>query len=224
MKNKLSHCNFRIVFKTKCKFINAFTLKDKIPVFLRSGIVYKFKCDGCNANYYGKTKHHFKVRMQWCKLTLARRFWATKMCLQASKTLKICLLVTQMGIFSVITENCYSVWGINLWFRKNKIMVGDSVRGIFPGVCIGKAHIWLLWRMKISHLHTHTPTPTHAHAHTPTCTCTRTCMHTHTPTHACVRARTRTRTHTHTHTHTHTEISPPPAEKTLSTSVTINFN
>ena len=63
MKNKLPHCNFRIVFQTKCKLINFFTFKDKIPVFLRSGIVYKFKCGGCNATYYGKTKRHFKVRM-----------------------------------------------------------------------------------------------------------------------------------------------------------------
>ena len=31
--------------------------------FLRSGIVYKFKCGGCNGTYYGKTKRHFKVRM-----------------------------------------------------------------------------------------------------------------------------------------------------------------
>ena len=40
-------------------------MQDKIPVFLRSGIVYKFKCRSCNATYYGKTKRHFKVRM--CK-------------------------------------------------------------------------------------------------------------------------------------------------------------
>ena len=40
-----------------------FTFKDKIAVFLRSGIVYKFKCGGCNATYYSKTKRHFKVRM-----------------------------------------------------------------------------------------------------------------------------------------------------------------
>ena len=66
MKNKLPHCNFRIVFQTKCKLINFFTFKDKIPVFLPSGIVYKFKCSGCTATYYAyydKTKHHFKVRM-----------------------------------------------------------------------------------------------------------------------------------------------------------------
>ena len=63
MKNKLTHCNFRIVFQTKCKLINFFTFKDKIPVFLRSGIVYICKCGGCNATYYGKTKRHFKVRM-----------------------------------------------------------------------------------------------------------------------------------------------------------------
>ena len=63
MKNKLPHCNFRIVFQSKCKLINFFTFKDQIPIFLRSGIVYKFKCSGCNATYYGKTKRHFKVRM-----------------------------------------------------------------------------------------------------------------------------------------------------------------
>ena len=63
MKNTLRHWNFWIVFQSKCKLINFFTFKDKIPIFLRSGIVYKFKCGGCNANYYGKTKCHFKVRM-----------------------------------------------------------------------------------------------------------------------------------------------------------------
>ena len=58
---ELPHCNFRIPLQSKCKLINFFTFKDKIPIFLRS--VYKFKCCGCNATYYGKTKRHFKVRM-----------------------------------------------------------------------------------------------------------------------------------------------------------------
>ena len=63
IRNKLPHCNLRIGFQTKCKLINFFTFKDKIPVFLRSGIVYKFKCGSCNATYYGKTKRHFKIRI-----------------------------------------------------------------------------------------------------------------------------------------------------------------
>ena len=29
---------------------------------LLSGRVYKYKCGGCNATYYGKTKRHSKVR------------------------------------------------------------------------------------------------------------------------------------------------------------------
>ena len=63
MKNKLPYCNFRIVFHTKCKLINFFTFKDKISVFLRSGIFSKFKCGDCNVTYYGKTKLHFNIRM-----------------------------------------------------------------------------------------------------------------------------------------------------------------
>ena len=63
MKNKLPYCNIQFVFQIKCKISNFFTFKDKIPLVLRSGIVYKFQCGSCNATYYGKTKRHFKVRM-----------------------------------------------------------------------------------------------------------------------------------------------------------------
>ena len=62
-KNKLRYCNIRFALQTKCKISNFFTFQDKIPSFLRSGIIYKFQCGSCNATYYGKTKRHFKVRM-----------------------------------------------------------------------------------------------------------------------------------------------------------------
>ena len=63
MKNKLAHCNVQFAFQTKCKISNFFTFKDKVPLVLRSGIVYKFECGSYNSTYYGKTKRHFKVRM-----------------------------------------------------------------------------------------------------------------------------------------------------------------
>ena len=63
MKNKLPYCSFRIAFQSKCKLINFYAFKDKIPIFLRSDIIDKFKCGGCNATYYSTTKRHFKFRM-----------------------------------------------------------------------------------------------------------------------------------------------------------------
>ena len=64
-KNQLPYCNLRIIFQTKYKSINFFTFKDKFlfSFSLRSGIVYKFKCGGYNATYYGKTELHFKVKI-----------------------------------------------------------------------------------------------------------------------------------------------------------------
>ena len=63
MKNKLPYCNIRFVFQTKSETSDFFILKDKIPSFLQSGIVYQFQCGHCNATSYGKTKRHFNVRM-----------------------------------------------------------------------------------------------------------------------------------------------------------------
>ena len=63
MKTKLPYYNIRFVSQTKCKINKFFTLKDKIPSFLRSGIVYEFQCGGFSATYYGKTKRRFKFRM-----------------------------------------------------------------------------------------------------------------------------------------------------------------
>ena len=58
-------CKFIIftknVFYIKTAISNFFTFKDKIPSFLRSGIVYRFQCGSCNATYYGKTKRYFNV-------------------------------------------------------------------------------------------------------------------------------------------------------------------
>ena len=59
--DKLMPCNLKIVFMSPVK--SFFTFKDKLSMMLLSGFVYKHKCGGCNANYYGKTKRHFKVRI-----------------------------------------------------------------------------------------------------------------------------------------------------------------
>ena len=52
----------KVTFKSPSKIVNHFHFKDVIPKKLCSGIVYSFKCNSCNAIYYGKTKRHFYVR------------------------------------------------------------------------------------------------------------------------------------------------------------------
>ena len=59
----MTSCNLKIVFTSPLRVKSFFTFKDKLPNMLLSGLVYKYKCGGCNATYYGKTKQHFKVRI-----------------------------------------------------------------------------------------------------------------------------------------------------------------
>ena len=61
--DKLTSCNLKIVFTSPVRVKSFFTFKDKLPKMLLSGLVYQYKCGGCNFTYSGKIKRHFKVRI-----------------------------------------------------------------------------------------------------------------------------------------------------------------
>ena len=59
----MTSCNLKIVFTSPVREKSFFTFKNTLPKMLLSGLVYQYKCGGCNATYDGKTKRHFKVRI-----------------------------------------------------------------------------------------------------------------------------------------------------------------
>lgn len=63
---KLASCNLKIILVSPARAKSLFTFKDKLPKILLSGLLYKYKCAGCNTTYHGKSKHHFEVQI--CKL------------------------------------------------------------------------------------------------------------------------------------------------------------
>ena len=54
--SNISFCKIKIIFKSSTQLANFFRFKDKIHLCLHS-------CGRCNDTYYGKTCHHFKVRV-----------------------------------------------------------------------------------------------------------------------------------------------------------------
>ena len=61
--DKLTTYNVKIVFTSPVRVKRFFTFKDKLAKILLSEFFYKYKCGGCNATYYWKTKHRFKVHI-----------------------------------------------------------------------------------------------------------------------------------------------------------------
>ena len=53
-----------VVAFSQLKIGSFFSCKDSIPKFLQSYVVYQFTCAGCNACYIGKTKRHWKTRIE----------------------------------------------------------------------------------------------------------------------------------------------------------------
>ena len=60
--NFLPNTKVNIIWNSSWKLRNLFTFKDRLPMRLRSTILYRFTCNGCNSIYVGKTKRHFLVR------------------------------------------------------------------------------------------------------------------------------------------------------------------
>ena len=61
--DKLMYYNLKIVFTSSRTVKWFFTFKDKLRRRLLSGLVYKYKCGGCSAPFYSKTKRYFKVQI-----------------------------------------------------------------------------------------------------------------------------------------------------------------
>ena len=57
------HCTLRVIFNSNNRLRNAFSFKDKIPLSVRSHLIYRFTCNSCNAVYIGKTRRHYLVRI-----------------------------------------------------------------------------------------------------------------------------------------------------------------
>ena len=55
--------NIKIVL-TPFKFGDMFNVKDPVPKSLKSFVVYKFVCPGCNACYIGETTRHLSTRIK----------------------------------------------------------------------------------------------------------------------------------------------------------------
>ena len=58
----LPQCNIKVIFQSKNRWSSFFKLKDSIPFYLHSHLIYKFQCSNCNVTYYGKSERHLKVR------------------------------------------------------------------------------------------------------------------------------------------------------------------
>ena len=56
------HFKFNIIFKSTNRIRNALLFKDKLPLNIRSNLIYRYTCNRCNSVYLGKTKRHYLVR------------------------------------------------------------------------------------------------------------------------------------------------------------------
>ena len=57
------HLHTRFVFRSSRRIASFFPFKDKVPKYLRSSVVYLFKCRCCSASYVGQTTRHLHTRI-----------------------------------------------------------------------------------------------------------------------------------------------------------------
>ena len=57
------HLDIRFVFRSLTRISSFLPFKDKVPKYLRSGVVYALKCRCCSASYVGQTMRHLHTRI-----------------------------------------------------------------------------------------------------------------------------------------------------------------
>ena len=87
--------SIKIVF-TPFKVADMFNVKDLIPKFLKSFVVYKFVCPGCNACYIGETTRHLSTRI-------------TEHLEMVKKSHIFSHLVNNENCKALSTENCFKI-------------------------------------------------------------------------------------------------------------------
>ena len=60
IRNCLPNLQFRFIYRASTRMSTMFQFKDRIPDYMKSGIVYKYKCSGCISTYIGETISHAK--------------------------------------------------------------------------------------------------------------------------------------------------------------------
>ena len=63
LKKAAPFCQLKIIFKTSRRLSSMFSFKDKIPLSLVSGVIYKYNCVMCNRHYVGSTKRYWEERL-----------------------------------------------------------------------------------------------------------------------------------------------------------------
>ena len=58
----LINTKVNVIWNSPRKLRTLFAFKDKLPMRLRSKILYRYTCNRCNSIYIGKSKRHFLVR------------------------------------------------------------------------------------------------------------------------------------------------------------------
>ena len=87
--------NIKIVFST-FKLASLFSTKDKVPYGLKSYVIYKLLCAGCNASYVGEAYRHISTR--------------THEHLETDKSSNIYQhLLKNSHCKSICDENCFSI-------------------------------------------------------------------------------------------------------------------
>ena len=64
IKNYFPQITLNIIFDNNFNIKSFFKFKEQIPNVLKSNIIYKYKCDSCNATYIRKTSRHFSTRVK----------------------------------------------------------------------------------------------------------------------------------------------------------------
>ena len=134
-KQHLPTAKVRLITKATVRLSSLFCFKDKVPQYLKSGVIYKFTCGTCNGTYIGKSKRHQKTR--FCEhlgiSALTGKPIKSVLPSAVSDHRKVCHSEASMESFSIISgdsNNWHLLIKERLFIQKFKPVLNANIQSV----------------------------------------------------------------------------------------------
>ena len=116
LRQHLPDTRVNFIYRASTRLRSLFNFKDRIPIYLQSGVVYQFKCSRCNSAYIGETIRHTKRRFceHMGRSPLSGKVMSRQVPSAVNNHSKVCMSPVRESDFTILCRDSSSEYNLQV--------------------------------------------------------------------------------------------------------------